>query len=227
MWMFSLAFIPLILSTEYFWFVVNKTFPEVIIWHPPVRERIPSIIRQFEKRPATAQVSSLACWLKSKHNRQTHVSSVPGLMWFSSTNWCDILTIPVFCPHIPYKGQSQLKEDTQVRRRRVTAKETVSIQEGGEDSCHLQQTHWKSDGIWNFRLYAAEKHNRDTTSGVRRTRADKREDTRTRGEKAQVLGFLELYVALTVWMLLNTWDIKAHYKSESPVDIILGLHGYI
>lgn len=45
------------------------------------------------------------------------------------------------CPHIPYKGDSEFEEDTEVRGLRVAAQETVSVEEGGQDSCHLEQTH--------------------------------------------------------------------------------------
>lgn len=44
-------------------------------------------------------------------------------------------------PYIPYKGDSQFKQDSEVGRCRVAAKETVSIQEGREDTRHLEETH--------------------------------------------------------------------------------------
>lgn len=44
------------------------------------------------------------------------------------------------CPYVPYKRDSQFEEDSEVRRRRAAAKETVSIEEAGKDACHLQST---------------------------------------------------------------------------------------
>lgn len=47
---------------------------------------------------------------------------------------------PCVCPYVPYKRDSQFEEDSEVRRRRAAAKETVSVEEAGKDACHLQST---------------------------------------------------------------------------------------
>lgn len=49
------------------------------------------------------------------------------------------------CANISYEGDSQFEEDAEIKRRRVAAKKTVSIQEGREDTCHLEPTHTDTD----------------------------------------------------------------------------------
>lgn len=102
------------------------------VYTSPVWELISRSVAQFEESPTAAQVSPLACGLKTQQKK-------PPARF--KNRLAQFLQFPLLrsCYYVADEGDAELKEDTEVGAVGVAAQEAVSVQQGRQDASCLRQ----------------------------------------------------------------------------------------